>query len=212
MTLLRPTFYLNLSVLCFLQMQIIHFLPTKSEQILDAESSIARKVWTSIEPHVTADLSYLKSLAKTEECQQAIEDMYIQHVSYSVVRTEDSYSFDLQNLCPSTSRSIELSVNSTTSVIPTHHHNDSNDQSNKSNHSHHSNLSNQSSPESLRIVYLIIMHQHPLQSIRLMEALNTSNDLFLVHIDLKSSDSIASVVTTFADLHSNVHLVCYYVN
>ena len=161
---------------------------------IDADSSIARKVWTSIEPHVTADLSYLKSLAETEECKQSIEDMYIQHVSYSVVRAEDSYSFDLQNLCSSTTTSsttIQLAVNST-ALIPNSH-----------NHSNHS------SPDSLRIVYLILMHQHPHQTLRLIAALNTSDDLFLVHIDQKSSDSIASVITEFAESHHNVHLVCY---
>ena len=170
-------------------------------ELLGTDGSIAQRVWNSMEPHVINDLQYLKSLAKTESCQQKIEDAYIQHVSYSVVRKEDSYSFDLQNLCPSQISSPSNSNNNLQIIIDNNNNN--------ATHINHTNMivDRVITNKPLRIVYFIMMHQHPFQVIRLLSTLNTTNDIFLIHIDAKSSSNVSSVIQQFAEAHINIYLV-----
>eukprot|EP01083_Nonionella_stella_P218553 783651_1 len=91
MTSFRTISYFFISFIC----QCL----SNSVELFETDSNLSQRVWTSIKPHVINDLQYLKSLATSIECKQKIENAYIEHVSYSVIRKDDSYSFDLLNQC-----------------------------------------------------------------------------------------------------------------
>eukprot|EP01083_Nonionella_stella_P096231 270443_1 len=146
-------------------------------ETINDEENIGERVWSAMQAHVIDDLDYLASLARSNECKQKLEETYIEHVSYSVIRKDDSYSFDLQNLCPMRSRNAP-------------------------------NISEPiESPSSLRIVYLIVMHQDPLHVIRLITTLNTSRDIFLIHIDKGASPNMTDTISQYATAHDNIHLM-----
>ena len=147
---------------------------------------LMQKLWHSIGDTVTTDLQYLKSLASSPKCKNLIESEYLENILYPVIHKNEPFSYGLKNLCP----------NPNPLQLPRARHPSQ-------------QITKQSNVNTLRIIYLIIMYKNPLQVIRLITALNTSMDHFLIHIDKKSSISITQTLTKYASTHFNVHIVNY---
>ena len=145
--------------------------------------NLMQKLWHSIGDTVSSDLEYLKSLTITPSCHEKIETEYFQHILYPVIHKDQPFSYNLQNLCPF--------PNPLTIPKPK------------------PQSLNQKPPKTFRIIYLIIMYKDPSQVLRLISALNTSMDHFLIHIDAKSSQDVSTPIVNHAQSHFNIHIVNY---
>ena len=163
-------------------------IPNDDKSIQDIQLDInpnlnlMQKLWLSIGDTVSSDLKYLKSLATSQSCHEKIETEYLQNILYPVIHKDQPFSYNLTNLCP-------------------------NPNSLRRNRPINGPNIKTTNPKSLRIVYLIIMYKNPSQVIRLISALNTSMDHFLIHIDAKSPINVSEPILNLAAIHSNIHIV-----